>query len=93
MKLNYTLDPKTARQLATAVAKQSDGISVKIGETNGKPVLHLINRNLPGKIASRNLVSEADWAEHQWNRQAQRSRKDRRSIDGLDEAIANKEAQ
>lgn len=93
MKYNYTLDPKTARELATAVAKQSDGVSVKIGETNGKPVLHLINRHMPSNIAARDLVNEADWAEHPWNKQNRRRQKDRRQIDGLDEAIANKEAQ
>ncbi len=64
----YTLDAKSARALATTVAKQSNGVSVKIGETNGKPVLHLVNKNVAPKIASRNVTSEAEWDAHPWNR-------------------------
>lgn len=62
---SYTLTPETARKLATRVAKESAGVSVKIGETNGKPVLHLIHRDLRKSV---NLVNEADWAEHPWNK-------------------------
>lgn len=74
MKYNYTLDTDAAKKLATQVAKQSTGISVKIGETNGKAVLHLVNRLMPGKIASQNVVNEADWAEHPWNKQNQKKK-------------------
>jgi hypothetical protein len=88
-----TLDLESARKLATRVAKESSGISVKIGETNGKPVLHLVNRNMPPKIASRNLTSAADWDEHPWNRQNAPRQKERKPIEGVAEAVANKEAQ
>jgi hypothetical protein len=62
------MDFDEARKLATRVAKESAGISVKFGETNGETILHLINRDIPGKIASRNLTNAADWAEHPWNK-------------------------
>jgi hypothetical protein len=90
-----TLTAESARKLATRVAKESNGVSVKIGETNGKPVLHLVNRNMPSKFAARDLVSEADWDEHPWNRynSQPRSQKERRPIEGVAEAVANKEAQ
>ena len=88
-----SLTPESARKLATEVAKQSDGVSVKIGETNGKPVLHLVNRHLPSREASVNVTCEADWSEHPWNKNNAPRQKGRREIDGLNEAIANKEAQ
>lgn len=69
-------------------------MAVKIGETNGASVLHLVNRKLPPKFAARDLVSEADWNEHPWNRQnSPRPQKERRPIEGVAEAVANKEAQ
>lgn len=88
-----SLDAESARKLATRVAKESNGISVKIGETNGAPVLHLINRNMPSKYASRNVTSVAEWDDHPWNRQNAPRQKERRAIEGVAEAVANKEAQ
>lgn len=61
----HPLTTETARKLATTVAKESTGVSVKIGETNGLPVLHLIHRDLRTSV---NITSEADWAEHPWNK-------------------------
>jgi hypothetical protein len=87
------LTAESARKLATRVAKESNGVSVKIGQTNGHPVLHLVNRNMPSKFAARNVTSEADWDEHPWNRQNAPRQKERKQIEGLAEAVANKEAQ
>lgn len=91
--MSNNLDPESARKLATRVAKESGGISVKIGSTNGVPVLHLVNRNLPSKYAARDLTSVAEWDEHPWNRQNAPRQKERRAIEGVAEAVANKEAQ
>lgn len=93
--MKIPLTAESARKLATRVAKESSGVSVKIGETNGMPVLHLVSRNLPSKFAARNVESEADWDEHPWNRynSQPRPQKERRAIEGVAEAVANKEAQ
>jgi hypothetical protein len=48
---------------------------------------------MPPKIASRNLTSAADWDEHPWNRQNAPRQKERKPIEGVAEAVANKEAQ
>lgn len=90
------LKDKQARELSTQVAKQSTGVSVKLGRTNGRPVLHLIQHRAddakpPREAESFTIASEAEWAAHPWNRHNQP--KPKKKIDGLDEAIANKEAQ
>lgn len=60
---------KEARKLATRVAKQSDGVSVKVGRTNGQPVLHLIKRqSKTAQAASDTIATEPDWVDHSWNR-------------------------
>lgn len=48
-------------ELATVVAKQSTGVSVRVGETNGEPVLHLmkrkerVSRTIPATVVHWNL--------------------------------------
>lgn len=54
-----------ARKLATVVAKQSSGVSVKIGQTNGVAVLHLIKKT----GTSETIFHAWQWAEHPWNSQ------------------------
>ena len=55
------------QQLATIVAKQSSGVSVRHGQTNGQAVLHLVSRKrresltLPATLQAWNL--------HPWNEQ------------------------
>lgn len=63
------LTDKEARKLATRIAKESDGVSVKFGRINGKLALHLIrhqSKTLPA--ASETIFSEPDWVDHPWNR-------------------------
>lgn len=92
-----SLNDTTARALATTVAKTSDGISVKLGRTNGKPVLHLIQRQADDRDAkSWTIASEAEWAAHPAHKENQPRKQ--RSVSNEDEiaiseAIANKEAQ
>lgn len=60
---------KEGRKLATRIAKESDGVSVKFGRTNGRFALHLIRRQ--GKTtpaASTTIFTEPDWVDHPWNR-------------------------
>lgn len=53
------------RELATTVAKQSTGVSVRIGQTNGAPVLHLIRRK---ERTSRTIpATQVDWNIDPWN--------------------------
>lgn len=94
------LNEKSARELSLAVAKQSLGVSVKPGRTNGAPVLHLIQRrnDAAGRpAASSTIASEADWSEHPWNtNNAPRKKRNADTEDGLivsHDIIANKEAQ
>lgn len=57
--------------LAHRVVKQSSGVSVRIGRTNGHPVLHLIQRRNDdaGRVAeSRTIHAEAEWSYHEWNK-------------------------
>lgn len=91
------LTDKTARELSTTVVKQSTGVIVKPGRTNGAPVLHLIQRrnDEAGRpAASTTIACEADWSEHPWNVNNQ-PRKKKRDDDILvtSDIIANKEAQ
>lgn len=62
--------PLTPSQLATKVAKESSGISIKIGAVNGRPVLHLIDRNVEDtRLASVNMdATEVAWNLHPWNK-------------------------
>lgn len=53
------------QELATVVAKQSTGVSVKIGQCNGAPVLHLMRRK---QRDSRTIPATlVDWNLHEWN--------------------------
>jgi hypothetical protein len=56
------LSPK---QLATKVAKESKGVSVRHGKTNGQDVLHLVRRN-PAESLTIPATSAA-WDAHPWN--------------------------
>ena len=61
------------REIATRVAKESSGVSVKFGKTNGEPVLHLIRRQTD-KVEAASDTIQADilaWESHPWNQQAQ----------------------
>ena len=52
-------------ELATVVAKQSTGVSVKLGLTNGQAVLHLIHRKLrDSRTIPATLIA---WNLHPWN--------------------------
>lgn len=42
-------------------------MSVKIGRTNGQPVLHLISTASDDR-SSETIASEVDWDQHRWNR-------------------------
>lgn len=53
------------QELATVVAKQSNGVSVKIGECNGEPVLHLMRRK--ERDSSTIPATIVDWNLHEWN--------------------------
>lgn len=60
------------QQLATVVVKQSTGVSVKIGQCNGKAVLHLIRWANPaaGRKHSESRTIGAtvvDWNLDPWN--------------------------
>jgi hypothetical protein len=56
------LSPK---ELATVVAKQSTGVSVKHGHSNGGDVLHLIHRKMrQAQTIPATLVA---WNLHEWN--------------------------
>lgn len=60
------------QRLATTVVKQSTGVSVKIGQCNGKPVLHLIRWANPaaGREHSESHTIGAtvvDWNLDPWN--------------------------
>ena len=62
----------TPRELASRVAKQSSGVSVKFGRTNGQDVLHLIRRrNDEGRTsASVTIPATAPaWNLHPWNKE------------------------
>jgi hypothetical protein len=59
-----TLSPQ---ELLTVVAKQSTGVSVRLGQTNGQAVLHLVKRKL-GKQGSRTIPATlVAWNLHEWN--------------------------
>lgn len=60
------LSPKA---LATVVAKQSSGVSVRLGKTNGQPVLHLIRRQRGATEAASLTIpaTQTDWDLHPWN--------------------------
>ncbi len=64
----------TTKQLATLVAKQSDGVSVGLGTTNGKDVLHLIRRRNDEKGISASAqtipATKAAWDVHPWNKES-----------------------
>jgi len=61
----------SAQQLATKVAKESYGVSVRIGRTNGRDVLHLIRRRDDSKgrtAASQTIPADlTTWQLHEWN--------------------------
>lgn len=68
-----SLTEKTATELATRVAKQSSGVKVKFGRTNGQAVLHLVRKHPEvgddGSIrGSETIKSVSDWDQHRWNR-------------------------
>lgn len=54
-------------ELATMVAKQSTGVSVKVGQCNGEPVLHLIRRK--ERTSQTIPATIVDWNLHEWNEQ------------------------
>lgn len=52
-----------ARKLATKVAKESSNVTVKLGRTNGRAVLHLKHRG----ASSVTIAEPWQWSEHAWN--------------------------
>lgn len=56
------LSPK---RLATKIAKESTGVSVRHGNTNGQDVLHLVRRD-PAESLTIPATSAA-WDLHPWN--------------------------
>lgn len=97
--MSIDLTERTARELSHAVVKQSHGVSVRTGRTNGRPILHLIQRENPSQgreAASETIASAAEWNLHRWNTaNAPRKRRDTEEGLGLvtNDIIANKEAQ
>ena len=81
-----------ARTLATEIAKHSDGVSVKFGQTNGQHVLHLVVRAIQGRPASSQTITEPwEWDDHPANKSVQRRKRD--NIDpAILSAVANREA-
>jgi hypothetical protein len=62
-------DNKSAAFTATQIAKQSDGVSIKRGRTNGHPVLHLVRKATETvEAASVTLRSASEWYGHEWNK-------------------------
>lgn len=62
------LSPKS---LATKIAKESNGVSIKFGRTNGQDVLHLVRKrdDEKGREAA-SVTIPADlttWQLHDWN--------------------------
>lgn len=61
----------TPREIARRIAKETSGISVREGRTNGKPVLHLKRRRNDAKgitAASVTIPATAmEWDLHPWN--------------------------
>lgn len=57
------------RRLATKIAKESKGVSVRHGKTNGQPVLHLVRKMTPAHDAESVTIpaTSAAWAIHPWN--------------------------
>lgn len=57
--------------LATKIAKESNGVSIRHGRTNGLPVLHLIRRRDDAKdrtAASLTIPADlTEWRLHPWN--------------------------
>lgn len=50
------------QDLAHQIVKQSRGVSVRFGCTNGRPCLHLKSRG-----ESETIYSTSEWAAHRWN--------------------------
>lgn len=50
-----------ARALATRIAKESNGVSVRFGRTNGRVCLHLVNRDAHKSVT---IYSRAEWSEN-----------------------------
>lgn len=76
------------RALAKLVAKQSRGVTVKFGRTNGRECLHLKS----GK-QSLTIYTGTEWDLHQWNTQNAPTKRQQREIDrDIAAAIENKEA-
>lgn len=76
------------RALAKLIAKQSHGVTVKFGRTNGQECLHLKTAK-----QSRTIYTAVEWDLHEWNTQNAPTKRQQREIDkDLAEAIKNKEA-
>lgn len=85
---------KEARELATRVAKESHGVRVKFGRTNGRECLHLIvNHPDQGFSYSETIYESWEWEEHEENYAARPKRREQREDQAVKEAVANKEAQ
>lgn len=86
---------KEARELATQVAKQSHGVRVKFGCTNGRRCLHLIvNHPDQGLAYSETIYEPWEWADHEENLTERPKRRERRDEDmDIQSAVRNKEAQ
>lgn len=59
------------RELASRVAKQSSGVSIKFGRTNGQDVLHLIRRQKENVTAASDTIpaTVTAWLLHPWNKE------------------------
>lgn len=62
------LSPKA---LATKIAKESNGVSIKFGRTNGRDVLHLVRKRddeKGRKASSVTIIADlTTWQLHPWN--------------------------
>lgn len=81
-----------ARKLATRIAKESSGVIVKFGRTNGRHCLHLCQSGKDAKyIMSETIYSVEEWNLHPWNF-ANRPKKKIQIDPDILNGVANKEA-
>lgn len=68
------LSDKDARALAKQIAKDSQGVRVKFGQTNGVNVLHVIASD--PNASSRTIKTRGEWEIHPANLRAKKGSKD-----------------
>lgn len=64
---------RAARELSTSIARSTDGIVVRSGRTNGKPVLHLVVARKDKRAADSVTIREPwEWEFSPYNSQGTR---------------------